>query len=241
MGFMNSKRKEFIVGLIRKMPSLMFGLLLYSIGILLTLYSGLGMSPWDVFHMGIVNHSSLTLGQVSELTGFVILLVSYFLGVIPGLASVLNMIFIGLFIDLIEIFKIFSTPHSLIGRMFMLFMGIFVIGWATYFYLRVALGAGPRDGLMEGLVKKINKPVWMIRAAIEGTVLVFGYILGGPVGVGTLITAGSIGFSVQFAFKIGKYSSKDTEHMNLIRLYKYLKQESVEVSKKDDKLIEERN
>ncbi|MCT8976439.1 membrane protein [Clostridium sp. CX1] len=238
---MNDKKKKLIIDLIKKMPSLMFGLLLYSIGILLTLYSKLGMSPWDVFHMGIVQHSSLTLGQVSELTGFVILLISYFLGVIPGLASVLNMIFIGLFIDLIEKFKVFSTPDNIIGQMFMLFMGIFVIGWATYFYLRVGLGAGPRDGLMEGLVKKINKPVWMIRGAIEGTVLIIGYILGGPVGIGTLITAGSIGFSVQFAFKIGKYSSKDTDHMNLILLYKDLRQDEIDINDTDDKLIDERN
>ena len=219
---MKIKRKAMLIDLLKKMPSLMFGLLLYSLGILCTLYSKLGMSPWDVFHMGIVKHTALTLGQVSQLAGFIILFSSYFIGVIPGLGSVLNMIFIGLFIDLIEKFKIFKTPNSVLGQIVMLLVGILIIGWATYFYLRVNLGAGPRDGLMEGLVKKINKPVWMIRGAIEGTVLMMGYILGGPVGIGTLITASSIGFSVQFAFRIGRYSSKDTKHMSLIDLYKNL-------------------
>lgn len=62
----------------------------------------------------------------------------------------------------------------------MLFLGIFIMDWATYFYLRVNLGAGPRDGLMEVLVKKSNMPVWLIRSIIEGSVLIIGYFLGGP-------------------------------------------------------------
>jgi uncharacterized membrane protein YczE len=220
---LQKRYKVVLIELLKKMPSLMFGLLLYSIGILCTLYSKLGMSPWDVLHMGIVYHSSLTLGQVSELAGLLILIACYFIGVVPGLGSVFNMIFIGLFIDIIEKFKFFSTPDSLLGQILLLILGIFIIGWATFFYLRVNLGAGPRDGLMEGLVKKLKKPVWMIRGIIEITVLIVGYFLGGPAGVGTIILAGCIGFSVQLAFKLGKYDSQSTNHMNLIDLYNRLK------------------
>lgn len=206
--------------LLKKMPSLMFGLLLYAVGILSTLYSNLGMSPWDVFHMGIVNHTPLLLGQVNQLTGLFILLISYFLGIVPGLASIMNMFFIGFFIDLINPMGIFHTPGTVAGRLLLLLFGIITIGWATYFYLRVELGAGPRDSFMEGLVRKLNKPVWMIRAGIEITVLILGYLMGGPVGVGTLITAGLIGFAVQFAFRIGRYDSKEAKHVDLIQLYK---------------------
>lgn len=220
---MDNIKKSYWVELIKKLPTMMFGLLLYSIGILATLYSKLGMSPWDVLHMGVVKHSSLTLGQASEITGFIIILISVFIGVVPGLASIFNMIFIGVFIDIVQKLAIFRTPDSLIGRILMLGAGILIIGWATYFYLKVNIGAGPRDGLMEGLVKKLNKPVWMIRGSIEALVLIIGYFLGGPVGIGTLITAGTIGFSVQLAFKIGKYNSKDTEHVNLLVMYKKLR------------------
>jgi uncharacterized membrane protein YczE len=213
----------YVVTLLKKMPTLFFGLLLYSIGILATLHSKLGMSPWDVFHMGIVNHSSLSLGQVSQLTGFFILALSYFIGVAPGLGSVFNMIFIGIFIDLIERLNVFSTPNNLIGRILMLLSGIIIIGWASYFYLKVELGAGPRDSLMEGLVKRFNKPVWMIRGAIELTVLLIGYFLGGPVGLGTLIITFTIGFSVQLAFRIGRYDSKSVQHTNLVQMYRNIK------------------
>lgn len=216
--------------LLKKIPSLMFGLALYSVGILLTLYSDLGMSPWDVFHMGIVNHSSLTLGQVAVLTGFVILAISFFIGVIPGLGSVLNMVFIGVFIDLFDSFKIVGTPTALWEKVLMLGGGILVIGWATFFYLRVNLGAGPRDSLMEGLIRKLNKPVWLIRGIIEGMALLLGYLLGGPVGIGTLIIAASLGFSIQLAFKIGGYSSQEGQHINLFDLYKSIRSEKSGIS-----------
>ena len=133
------------------------------------------------------------------------------------------MIFIGIFVDLINNTGVLKTPGSMLGKILMLIAAIIIMGIATYFYLKVELGAGPRDGLMEGLVIKLNKPVWIIRGSIEITVLIIGSFLGGPVGIGTLILAVAIGPSVQFAFKIGKYDSKKAKHMNLIDLYRLLK------------------
>jgi uncharacterized membrane protein YczE len=87
--------------------------------------------------------------------------------------------------------------------------------------MRVQLGAGPRDGLMVGLVRKLNKPIGIVRGSIEVTVLVLGYLMGGPVGVGTIITAFAIGYSVQYAFKLGKFEGKSPQ-MNLWELYGHL-------------------
>ena len=70
--------------------------------------------------------------------------------------------------------------------------------------MRVKLGAGPRDGLMVGLIKQLNKPIWLVRGSIEVTVLILGFFLGGPVGVGTVVTALTIGYSVQYAFRFGQ-------------------------------------
>jgi len=223
MGKMMENNQNIWLKLVLKMPSLFFGFFLFALAILLALYSKLGMSPWDVLHMGIVNHSVLSFGQTTQLVGFTIIMFSVFLGVIPGIGSVLNMIFIGGFIDLIDNTRILKTPGSMVGKIIMLIAAILIMGIATFFYLRVELGAGPRDGLMEGLVRKLNKPVWMIRGSIEIVVLIIGFLLGGPVGIGTLLLAGAIGPSVQFAFKLGKYDSKKAEHMNLITLYKNIK------------------
>ena len=170
--------KNIWLKLLLKMPSLLFGFFLFAVAILLALYSKLGMSPWDVFHMGVVNHSCLSLGQTSQLVGLVLIMLSIFLGVIPGIGSLFNMIFIGLFIDLINNTGILTTPGSLFGQILMLIAAIIIMGMATYFYLRVELGAGPRDGLMEGLVIKLNKPVWLIRGSIEMTALILRILFG---------------------------------------------------------------
>lgn len=209
--------------LLFKMPSLLFGFFLFAVAILLALYSNLGMSPWDVFHMGVVNHTVLSLGQTSQIVGLVLIVLSIFLGVIPGIGSVFNMIFIGLFIDLINNTGILTTPGSMLGKILMLISAVIIMGIATYFYLRVELGAGPRDGLMEGLVIKLNKPVWLIRGSIEMTALILGFFMGGPVGIGTFLLAVAIGPSVACAFRIGKYDPKKAQHMNLNGLYTSLK------------------
>lgn len=209
--------------LLLKMPSLFLGFFLFAVAMLLALYSNLGMSPWDVFHMGIVNHSPFSLGRTAQIVGFCVIVLSIFLGVIPGIGSIFNMIFIGVFVDLLNNTGIFKTPESMLGKILMLLSAIVIMGIATYFYLQVELGAGPRDGLMEGLVIKLNKPVWLIRASIEITVLIIGFFMGGPVGIGTLLLAITIGPSVQFAFKIGKYDSKKAQHLDLIDLYKNIK------------------
>src|SRR5471030_803491 len=150
--------KNIWLKLLLKMPSLFFGFFLFAVAILLALYSKLGMSPWDVFHMGIVNHSTFSLGQIAQIIGFCVIIVSVFLGVIPGIGSIFNMIFIGTFVDLINNTGILKTPESMVAKILMLLSAILIMGIATYFYLKVELGAGPRDGLMEGLVIKLNKP-----------------------------------------------------------------------------------
>ncbi|MDF2880827.1 MAG: hypothetical protein K0R54_1384 [Clostridiaceae bacterium] len=111
------------------------------------------------------------------------------------------MVFIGMFIDLINNTGILKTSGSILIRILMLISAILIMGLATYFYLQVELGAGQRDGLIEGLVIKLNKPVWLIRDSIEITVLIIGFFLGGPVGVVTILLAVAIGPSVELAFK----------------------------------------
>ncbi len=209
--------------LIAKIPWLFLGFICFAVGILLTLYADLGMGPWDVFHKGASLHLPFTLGQMIQITGLALLVVAFFLGQKPGLGSFMNMYFIGLFVDIIDGLGVFWTPDSLTIRVIMLGLGIQLLGWATFFYLSVKLGAGPRDSLMEGLVKITQKPVWLIRSIIESTALFIGYLLGGPVGIGTLIIAFTIGPSIQLAFKVGHYSSQGAKHQNLADFYNEVK------------------
>ncbi len=210
-----------LVEFLKKLPSLYFGLFLFAVGSVTNLYSGLGMSPWGVFHVGLTGPSGLTLGQVSQLVGLVVLLLGWGLGFPPGFGTVSNMIFIGWFTDRIMEWGLVPKPADALGQYALLASSVVLVGAGSLFYMRVQLGAGPRDGLMVGLLRRLNRQVWMVRGGIEVTVLVLGYLLGGPVGIGTVVTALTIGYSVQMAFKLGRFEGKSPQ-MNLWQLYDQL-------------------
>ncbi len=213
--------KENFRSFLVKLPSLFFGLFLFAAGSVSNLYSGLGMNPWGVFHVGLMAPLGLTLGQVAQVVGLVVLLGGWALGFAPGFGTVMNMFFIGWFTDRIIELNLIPKPTDVVGQFALLIMSVLFVGAGSLFYMRVQLGAGPRDGLMVGFVKKLNQQVWLVRGSIEVTVLVLGYLMGGPVGVGTVVTALSIGYAVQFAFKLGKFEGKSRQ-MNLWELYGYL-------------------
>ena len=188
----------------------------------MTLYADLGMAPWGVLQVGLTRYTSLTFGQVSQVVGLAVLVLGWLLGFPPGFGTVMNMYFVGYFMDQIMAWSLVPTPGTLPGQLALLVGGILVLGAASYMYLSPRLGAGPRDGLMMGLVQRLGRPVYQVRGAIEVTVLVLGYLLGGPVGVGTLITAFTTGYAVQLAFRLGGYD-KDARHMDLYGLVRYLR------------------
>jgi uncharacterized membrane protein YczE len=181
------------------------------------------MGPWGVLSVGLTNHTHLTLGQISQVIGLMVLIIGWYLGFPPGFATIMNMIFIGFFIDLIINSGIFPQPTMIYSQFLMLFFSIICLGIGSLFYLSPKLGAGPRDGLMMGLVQRFDRPVGEIRTTMEIIVLILGYLLGGPVGIGTLISALTVGYAIQLAFKLGGYD-KMAPHMNLYSLLVYLKE-----------------
>jgi uncharacterized protein len=191
---------------------LFLGLFLYALGIVMTINANLGLAPWDVFHQGMSKVFGITMGQASMIVGVVIVTLDSFMGERIGWGTVLNMIFIGLFMDLLMLNNIVPVFDSRFLSLMMMALGMFVIGMASYYYIGAGLGSGPRDGLMVALTKKTGKSVRFIRNSIEVVVLAVGYFLGGSVGLGTLITAISIGYFVQFAFKIFKFNVKEVKH-----------------------------
>lgn len=206
---------------LRRLPSLYFGLFLFALGAVMMLYADLWLSSWGVFQIGLTNTMGLTFGQASQLVGLGVLIFGWVLGFPPGFGTVMNMYFIGYFIDRIMEWWIAPEFNNVALQLALLIGGMAMIGVASYFYLSPKLGAGPRDGLMIGLVQKLNRPVGQVRGGIEVTVTLLGYLMGGPVGVGTVIAAFSVGYFVQIAFKLGKYD-RNAKHMDLFELARYL-------------------
>lgn len=213
---------------------LFFGLFLYATGIVLTINANIGLSPWDVFHQGLSNTIGITMGQASIIGGFTIIIYNAFAGEKIGWGTVSNMIFIGIFVDILMLNRLIPTFHNIILQVIMMCLGMLVIGAATYFYISVGLGSGPRDGLMIALTKKTNRSVRFIRSCIEITVVVLGFLLGGSFGIGTLIMAFAMGPCVQFAFKLFKFNVKGVKHRFIDEDIKYIKDRFILKNNRDN-------
>ncbi|MFS0861678.1 YczE/YyaS/YitT family protein [Fredinandcohnia sp. 179-A 10B2 NHS] len=170
-----------------------------SLGIVLIIKADLGASPWDVFHIGLYKQLGLTIGTWSIIAGFVILLVSFLLTKrMPQIGAFLNMIFVGVFIDMYMMIPWFVTPPSLTGQIIMLLLGVIINGYGMGIYISSNVGAGPRDSLMLALTEISKWKVQYIRSGIEIIVLTVGWLLGGPVFLGTILYSVAIGYVVGF-------------------------------------------
>ena len=177
------------------------GFALFGLSIATMIRSNLGTSPWAVLEVALSNLTGITPGRMSILVGFVVLLGALALHEKIGWGTLSNIVFIGLWEDLF-LGMIPSVENNLPFQGSMLLAAIFTMGIATAIYIGVDAGAGPRDSLMLAVHRTTKLSIRLGRAIIEITVVAVGWILGGPLGVGTVIFAFLIGPAVQWAFKL---------------------------------------
>jgi uncharacterized membrane protein YczE len=165
------------------MPRLLVGLTMCSTGIAMMLRADLGLGPWDVLHQGLARTVGMSIGVVSILVGFLVLMLWLPLRQRPGLGTVMNWIWIGFSLDVI--LTVMPSPEAVLTRWILLVTApvLFALGVAVY--IGAGVGAGPRDGVMTGLELR-GVPIALARTALELTVLAIGWLLGGTVGVGTV-------------------------------------------------------
>lgn len=182
--------------------SLALGLALFGVGIVLLLESDLGLSPWDVLHQGIAEHTPLSFGTTNVVVGVAVLGISWLLGARIGVGTVANAVAVGLVVDLLLQIDAVSTldESSLTARVGLLLAGLACIAAGSGLYIGAALGAGPRDSLMLVLSERTGVRIGLVRIVLEVGVTVLGFALGGTVGVGTLAFAFGIGPLVELAF-----------------------------------------
>jgi uncharacterized membrane protein YczE len=180
----------------RRLVQLLVGLFLYGWSMAMMVRSGLGLDPWDVFHYGLARHVPLSFGQVTIVVGALVLLAWIPLRQRPGIGTVLNIFVIGLSADFG--LAVMSQPTNLVGRSALLVGGIVLNGLAGALYVGAHLGPGPRDGLWVAITRRYGLSIRLVRTVIELTVLAIGWLMGGTVGVGTVLYALSIGHLNQF-------------------------------------------
>jgi len=170
---------------------LSLGLVFFGFGEGLLIVSGIGASPWNVLHQGIAVNLNLSVGTIAFLMSFFVLFLWFFLEQKMGIGTIINFIIIAIMIDVTMFFL--KKPDVFFFQFLMVVSGILIIGFGTAMYLIANLGAGPRDGLMTGLQKKTKAPIALVRGCIEIIVVLFGWLLGGVAGIGTLLFAFGIG------------------------------------------------
>ena len=181
---------------------LCFGLSLFGLGEGLLIVSFTGASPWSVLAQGISLHINLSIGTITLLISFGVLLLWIFLKQKPGVGTILNALIIALMIDLS--IKFIPTPDNFIFKLILASFAVLSVGIGSGFYLVANLGPGPRDGLMTGLQKKTDFPIAAVRAFLEITVVSIGWYLGGIVGIGTLLFAFGVGPAVALGLYLVK-------------------------------------
>lgn len=179
-----------------RLMRLLLGLWLYGIAIALMIEGALGASPWDVFHLGVARHVPLSFGVVMIIVAVVVLLAWIPMRQMPGLGTLANTLLLGPFADIN--LALLDTPDSLPVRCAYLLGGVLLCALATALYVGAQLGPGPRDGLMTGLARRTGCSIRRVRTVIEVTVLAIGALLGGTVGIGTVVFALGVGPATQF-------------------------------------------
>lgn len=209
--------KKKIYDLLIKMLIAAAALFVNGFGVYLTIHASIGAGPWDVFNLGLHNTFGIKYGTASICVSFAVLLVDIIMKEPIGPAMFIDAIVVGKSVDLFEYLNIVPKPGNLFFSIIMMLVGLIIMGYTQYFYMNAALGCGPRDTLLVGLKKRITKvPIGIISVIMLSIVTFTGYLLGGPVGIGTLICAFCAGPIMQFAFQSVKFDATRVEHMRLL-------------------------
>ncbi|MGP4044287.1 membrane protein YczE [Streptomyces sp. 2A115] len=186
--------------LTRRLLQLYLGLALYGGSLALLVGAGLGLAPWSVLDQGIAELTGLTIGVVSIIVGAAVLLLWIPLRQRPGLGTVSNVFVVGIAMD--GTLALIPDTHTLAVRIPLLVVAIVLNGVATGLYIAARFGPGPRDGLMTGLHRRTGRSIRLVRTAIEVAVVATGFVLGGTVGVGTVLYAVAIGPLAQLFLRV---------------------------------------
>lgn len=185
-------------------------------GVFLTIHANIGAGPWDVLNLGLSHTFNILYGTASISVSLTILLIDIVLKEPIGIAMFIDAIVVGKAVDLFRFIDVIPTPKTVVGSILMILVGLTIMGYTQYFYMKAALGCGPRDTLLVGLSKRLQKlPIGVISIGLLSMATFVGYLLGGPVGLGTILCAFCSGPIMQFAFKTVRFDATRINHQRL--------------------------
>ena len=217
-------RKKIITGWIR----IIFGLFVFSLGVHLTIRANLGLAPWDCLGMGISKHTPLNYGLSMTVMAVVILIIDVLLKEKIGFGTIIDALLTGNFVQLFNDIDPFPETKSVFFGILIIVAGLAIMALGQYFYMKSAQCCGPRDALLVGLGKRLKSfPIGAVQIILWGIVLLIGWLLGGPVGIGTIVSTFGSGIVMQIVYLIIKFEPRKVEHQSVLETLKQFKTDAV--------------
>lgn len=186
------------------------------LGVYLTIHADIGAAPWDVLNLGLSKTLHIIYGSASIAVSLTILIIDILLKENIGIAMFIDAVTVGKAVDFFEWLDIVPVPKTLVGSIVMILIGLVIIGYTQMLYMKAALGCGPRDTLLVGLTRRVPKiPIGAVSIALLSTATLVGWLLGGPVGIGTILCAFASGPIMQAAFMSVKFDATGIRHQKI--------------------------
>ena len=205
------------------------GLMLFGLGVHLTIQADIGVAPWDALNLGLSKTFGILYGTASVIVSFAIIAVDLLLREPIGIGTVLDAVVVGKTVDLINWLGIIPfVEDNITVSIAVMLIGLFIMGLGQVVYMRAGLCCGPRDSLMLAINRRLKKlPVGAVSVLMMIIVLLVGWMLGGPIGIGTIVCTFGIGIMMQFAFVITCFEPKDVEHTGFLECWNILRSAAV--------------
>lgn len=211
------------INLFKDILTASLGLFLFALGTYFTIQANLGAAPWDCFSLGLSKTFGIKYGNASILVSLVLLVIDILMREKIGIGMFLDAFICGKAVDLFNALNLVPAQTQLLPGLGLLLAGLVLQGWSIHFYMKTGLGCGPRDTLLVGLSRRLPKlPIGLIFAMILVTVTTLGALLGGPIGLGTVLCAVLLGPIMQFEFKLLKFDATAVRHRDLAETAKIL-------------------
>ena len=193
------------------------GLFIFAIGVYLTIQANIGLAPWDCLSMGVSAKVGYSYGIVHTVISIIILIIDILLKEKIGYGTILDALLVGNYVDWIGYLKLVPVSDNVAVSCAMVVIGLLIMGYGQYFYMDAAQGCGPRDSLLIALGKRFPRtPIGVVQTFMVGIALLIGWLLGGPVGIGTIISVFGMGSALQLVCKIMHFEPRDVVHKNVL-------------------------
>ncbi len=199
------------------------GLLVFSFGVHLTIVANIGLAPWDCLGMGIAAHTPLNYGLAMTATSVLVLAIDLLLRERIGYGTIIDALLTGNFVQVFNELSPFAPCASLWAGMVAMLAGFAIMAVGMWAYMRAGQCCGPRDALLVGLGKRMPRvPIGLVQIVLWSMVTAVGWLLGGPIGIGTLLSAFGAGAVMQLVYQLLRFEPRDVEHYDVVEISRQL-------------------